>query len=724
MLKKAINGWVGKSGGKPVSETADDDEGTSTSSRPRCDLDAMTFAVAAKGAGATETMEERIQSGISRLRGIQECLDGFQAIGDAPLIRDQNQRMFHEAMLKACLPRIFGVALWKIKEMEIKKRLGMGKERHNPNLVISTPRRNGKTAATAMFAAAVLYSVPGTRIVTYATNQRTASALMMIVKDFYMQIKPRSGVIAVNSMEAFVISPDGDPGNPMRASVQALPSSSSGTRGISPHIVIIDEAGHVPDALMMDTVFPLMMVEGVVVMAVSTPPMNDEQVFLEMFEVTNTKGERFFKGIQIATVCKPCSNKKITDCPHMPNTRPQWLSPQAIADLEKLYALQPGRYMREMQGEHTSEFIEVFPKKYVDALFSKPRIEFASNFNPEVIFVSIDPSGGGRSMSAFTAHTWDRENRLILLGLKQVSMASTDGLAEQKALKSFVNALKTVADAQYAHFVFIIEANLSKVRVNDLARAIYGWDEEQHTVMRTLETGAPPASSGGHQKDFGVWVTADGKEAMQQQTNAFLRADRVFIAEDVQASETDLLVFREQFTHFKRVFKTVANPAFQKASYSYSGKTSSGRNDDMLMALMMGLVMSRYYMSSINLVYELPYPRREISLPPHVLQPDSFKVDAEAIRKAQKKRAEEQKKRDLTDPSFYPWGHKWQREIRPVPAKAPVSSVAPASKRQKPETRSFPTLKSLFKSGIELKDPVYPSPYTSLQGVYFKPKQN
>lgn len=686
----------------------------------RCDLDKLTFTVASRGHTSTETVEERIVNGIRRVRLIQECLDGFKAIGDSPLIRDHNQRMFHECMMKASLPRIFGVALWKMKSKEIMKRLGIADETHNPNLVISTPRRNGKTAATAMFAAAMLYAVQGTSIVTYATNQRTASALMMIVKDFYMQIEPRNGLVAVNSSEAFVISPDGDPSNPLRSSVRALPSSSSGTRGISPHIVIIDEAGHVPDDLMMDTVFPLMMVEGVVVIAVSTPPMNDEQVFLEMFEVTNSKGERFFKGIQISTVCKKCSAKKKTDCPHMPNTRPQWLSPQAIADLEKLYSLQPGRYMREMQGEHTSDLVEVFPKKYVSSLFEKPRVVFEEHYVPDVVFVSIDPSGGSTSKTAFTAHVWDTENRFILVGLSQVSMESTDGLAEQKALKSFVNSLQTIADFQYAYFVFIIEANLSKVRVNDLAGAILSWNSKQFRVMRTLDRSAPPKDSGGHEKDFGVWVTADGKEAMQQQTNAFLRADRIFIADQLQANETDLQVFQEQFTHYKRVFKVVKNPAFQRSFYSYSGKTSSGRNDDMLMAMMMGLVMSKYYLSPANLVYELPFLPRLVTLPPHVQQPDSFKVDMEAIQKARKKKEEEQKRQDLTNPMYYPWGHKWYMEIRP--RKKPDEAVVQSSgnKRLKPSSMELSSLKEVFKAGIELQDPVYPSSYRPALGVSFK----
>jgi hypothetical protein len=101
---------------------------------------------------------------------MQKCRQGLDAIDRRGWQRSFHQRMFHDNFIRACA-RIF----WKREKhgtfakdhqriLEVN-----GWDHLSQEVLVSTPRRFGKTISVSMFAAAMLYSCPNLEMSIYST---------------------------------------------------------------------------------------------------------------------------------------------------------------------------------------------------------------------------------------------------------------------------------------------------------------------------------------------------------------------------------------------------------------------------------------------------------------------------------------------------------------------------------------------------------------------------
>jgi hypothetical protein len=152
--------------------------------------------------------QKEVLSGFSRM---QCCRDALSFLDDNGWKRSYHQRLFHDDFIRACT-RIF----WKREapgkfpreQCEILRRNNWSHIQQE--VLISTPRRFGKTISVSMFGAAMLYSAPGVEISIYATCKRISQKLLRNVIKFFELICKNdlkaAGFITVRSnMEELVV---------------------------------------------------------------------------------------------------------------------------------------------------------------------------------------------------------------------------------------------------------------------------------------------------------------------------------------------------------------------------------------------------------------------------------------------------------------------------------------------------------------------------------------
>lgn len=106
-------------------------------------------------------------NGFQRMRNCRRALDAIDRRG---WLRSFHQRMFHDNFIRACArifwkrekPGVFAKDHQKILETN-------GWDHLSQEVLVSTPRRFGKTISVSMFAAAMLYSCPNLEMSIYST---------------------------------------------------------------------------------------------------------------------------------------------------------------------------------------------------------------------------------------------------------------------------------------------------------------------------------------------------------------------------------------------------------------------------------------------------------------------------------------------------------------------------------------------------------------------------
>ena len=166
-------------------------------------------------------------------RRMLRCRQALEAIDRRGWLRSFHQRMFHDNFIRACA-RIF----WKREEHGVfakdhQRILEVnGWDHLSQEVLVSTPRRFGKTISVSMFAAAMLYSCPNLEMSIYSTckvgcislllpggtrgadawPQRISQKLLRNIQKFldliYMELKtPKMKEIRIN-MEEIVLQGD------------------------------------------------------------------------------------------------------------------------------------------------------------------------------------------------------------------------------------------------------------------------------------------------------------------------------------------------------------------------------------------------------------------------------------------------------------------------------------------------------------------------------------
>lgn len=136
-------------------------------------------------------------AGDRRLAEIKKWLSKFSKI------RSPEQKLFHDKFMISCLPHIYGDD-WEANRVRVMEELGITKI--DFELLITTPRRFGKSYSVAMFVAALLVCVPGIRINVFSTGKRASGNLMELVQMFIAKVPGATERIVKKNEEQLFIA--------------------------------------------------------------------------------------------------------------------------------------------------------------------------------------------------------------------------------------------------------------------------------------------------------------------------------------------------------------------------------------------------------------------------------------------------------------------------------------------------------------------------------------
>jgi hypothetical protein len=143
-------------------------------------------------------------------------------------------------------------------------------------------------------------------------------------------------------------------------------------------------------------------------------PGDSENYYSQLLGALDENGDPWFKLVNAVLVCPACrklERNKQVDCTHVPHTA-HWLSKRKVARLKLLYKHAPATALREFVGMVVSDYQPCFNAKHIDQIYSTPRVVTMSE--PDYIYVSADPSGGGPSHTAVASGYYNRDGNFVV----------------------------------------------------------------------------------------------------------------------------------------------------------------------------------------------------------------------------------------------------------------------------------------------------------------------
>lgn len=162
----------------------------------------------------------------SRVSGMQ-LLDRFLrflATSDVKYMsRSLVQRDFHKHFTIACLPHIVGEKDWEKNRSAFLDRFEL--DEFKAEVIITTPRRFGKTTAVAIFTAALLCVCERMWVSIFSTGKRASKGLLTQIKEVIDSFPGMSNRIISSNVEELVIQPVGTSGAKAASRCYSYPSS-------------------------------------------------------------------------------------------------------------------------------------------------------------------------------------------------------------------------------------------------------------------------------------------------------------------------------------------------------------------------------------------------------------------------------------------------------------------------------------------------------------------
>ncbi len=125
------------------------------------------------------------------------CLDSFSTK------RSHQQKRFHDAIFQTLAPHIYKDDFLFKRDQLLDE---FGRESFAFASLILTPRRWGKTTATAMAIAVALYVCRGVNVLCFSTGQEMSTTLMEKVKKFFMELPDAADRVLSSTVRRFIVS--------------------------------------------------------------------------------------------------------------------------------------------------------------------------------------------------------------------------------------------------------------------------------------------------------------------------------------------------------------------------------------------------------------------------------------------------------------------------------------------------------------------------------------
>ena len=493
------------------------------------------------------------------------------------LPRSIQQKQFHDLFVAASIKNIYKKKFVTEYANIMRENPQFGGDL-NQNVIVTCPRRFGKTFGTAMFIAAYLLSVSRAEVAVFSPSKRQSTMLLEKVESFIQVLQGESRICTKNQEMLFV---RGNNERDVRKSFY-YPAVVNCLRGVSGKTIICEELAAMPARVWLEVILPLLQIDDAYIIGIST--VQGESNFMSKYlKQKNEFGGSFFRVFQFLGVCLACQNAGlINSCTHLDHLRPSWHSPQKLKRIKLLMAGNEDLAGQELMGISTSENKRAFPVRKINQLFEASRTPVPGFI--QFIFVAIDPCGSGNSNLAICT-SYTKHGQLILLGLDAVKCKTVE--QAYSGITEHVNALRNRAGVndvlKNATLVFIIESNLGF--------------EASHIANHVSKT-------------FTNLIVMNQDEKIGLHTNnEFKRGSAVLIRNQLQTEmvsfsnalfstakplKQTLEQFQEELYEYREIVEK-SDSHFSRVKLTYTGKLDSTSNDDLVLALCLNSYWSRQF---------------------------------------------------------------------------------------------------------------------------------
>jgi len=228
--------------------------------------------------------------------------------------RSDHQVQFHSAF-ERCVARVLYKNEWATQRPAIMKHNNW--KTCSSEVMVSTPRRFGKTFSIAIFTACLALSM-GCEVVIFSPARRASRKLLERVVEFIRVLDCEDRICEFNQESCRV-----DAYNGRKSLVRSFPSKVGSLKGVSGDVIVLEEAAYCDPGLISEVIVPLLSMQSSCLLCISTL-LESGNHYSKMFELTDSLGKKLFETISISLVCDACMK---TDNPERQVTAPRTLIP-------------------------------------------------------------------------------------------------------------------------------------------------------------------------------------------------------------------------------------------------------------------------------------------------------------------------------------------------------------------------------------------------------------
>jgi len=281
-----------------------------------CIADPVAYA----GALTRRTRYAGLRRGHDNVRRIRWALENLGCT------YTDSQVLFHDKMLYALLPSLYGERAWTMHQAEILSYHGL--DRHTPRVAMSMPRSGGKTWSVVTFLAALLWATAdqGLLVVCFSIQQAQSSWLL---QKTYSCLCVLPGGARMCRMSGHELSVSRDANHratksPTATTLMAQSGHALGSRGLQPNCIVCEEAGFMNPDLFLRIIFPMLAHYLRAIICISSPG-DPNGFFASLFRLRwPTTGELVFDCVKEENICADCVRARALTCPHLLPALPPW----------------------------------------------------------------------------------------------------------------------------------------------------------------------------------------------------------------------------------------------------------------------------------------------------------------------------------------------------------------------------------------------------------------
>lgn len=286
---------------------------------------------------------------------------------------------------------------------------------------ITTARQIGKTTTMAIAVAALICVADGMDLCKiYARTQNQAVNLLSELKSIFFRIpislRPKE-ILKQNETMLSVRSE----GNGLAATIAAAPGNVEGIRGHKPRVIVVDEYQFTLPEFWTQHIWALTQVTSRVLICASTPGEPGSYMAAETNRMKVTPAQ--YPESRVLDFSLVCQKHRDDDEPLLCRCKldylPPWKNVAAIRQAQGQYGDgNSADFIQEVLGEPVSSGTRIFdPKKLAYVFNDTPKINLNMPPQGNVIYVAVDPSGGGESELAIASMLYNDSSQLMILGL-------------------------------------------------------------------------------------------------------------------------------------------------------------------------------------------------------------------------------------------------------------------------------------------------------------------